>query len=321
MTLIKPLVSIIIPTYNRAHLLGETLKSVIEQSYTNWECLIIDDGSTDDTETLVLSYLKSDARFKYFKRPDNYLSGGNGARNYGLSLAKGTYINWLDSDDLFDAKKIEFQLEALKTNQAKVNVCLGEFFNNVLGDCGGQLWSKHEEAPNEVFDALITQKMRWPSGAVLWHKDVLKENCWEASLRGAQEWLFHIKQALILNKGEVSFINQVLVYIRNSNTSITRQESLGIRYGNYLKARILLLEFLYLNYNQQFTNYFSYTYNFSLKYVKYLIAHNINKDLKLLSKLIKKTSYANYLKFNLGIVVYKFFRKDYFLKLLVINNI
>ena len=63
------LVSIIIPTYNRAHLIGETLESVKAQTYSNWECIIIDDHSSDDTETIISHYTKSDLRFKYHKRP------------------------------------------------------------------------------------------------------------------------------------------------------------------------------------------------------------------------------------------------------------
>jgi len=276
--------------------------------------LIIDDGSTDNTEEVVKKYIRRDSRFSFHKRPENYASGGNGARNYGLSLAKGTYVNWLDSDDIFDSKKIELQLESLKTNQAKVSVCLGAFFNRAPGDCEWQLWSNHHISPNGVFDAMITQKMRWPSGAVLWQRDVLEDNCWETSLKGGQEWLFHIMQALRLNDTDVIFIDKILCYVRNSNTSITRKSSIVNRYSNYLNARVLLLEYLFVNHKNLFTKYFTYTYNFSLKYVKLLIENNRYNDLKYLSKLIKKTTFFNYIKFSFGVFIYKIFKKDYFLK-------
>lgn len=103
----EPLVSIIIPTFNRANLLTETLDSVISQTYQNWECIIVDDGSTDDTESVVDKFILKDERIKYFKRPDNYKSGGNGARNYGFHLSKGMYINWFDSDDVMLPNFIE----------------------------------------------------------------------------------------------------------------------------------------------------------------------------------------------------------------------
>lgn len=96
----NPLVSIIIPTYNRAHLIGETLDSILVQTYFNWECIVVDDGSTDDTEDIVLDYVKKDARFQYHQRIDKYKAGGNGARNYGFELSKGEYVNWFDDDDI-----------------------------------------------------------------------------------------------------------------------------------------------------------------------------------------------------------------------------
>ncbi|HEX9600942.1 MAG TPA: glycosyltransferase family 2 protein, partial [Mariniflexile sp.] len=68
--MIRPLVSIIIPTYNRGHLIGETLESVLCQTYDNWECLVIDDGSTDNTDALVQGYLNKDNRIKFYHRPE-----------------------------------------------------------------------------------------------------------------------------------------------------------------------------------------------------------------------------------------------------------
>ena len=65
----NPLVSIIIPTYNRAHLIKETLDSVLTQTYTNWECIIVDDGNSDNTEEVINSYIAKDQRFKYCHRP------------------------------------------------------------------------------------------------------------------------------------------------------------------------------------------------------------------------------------------------------------
>jgi glycosyltransferase involved in cell wall biosynthesis len=102
----KPLVSIIIPTYNRAHLISETLDSVLAQTYKNWECIIVDDGSNDNTDEVVSEYVKKNNRFKFYHRPDEHLPGGNGARNYGFKMSKGEYVNWLD-DDLFTDSKTE----------------------------------------------------------------------------------------------------------------------------------------------------------------------------------------------------------------------
>lgn len=95
-----PLVSIIIPTFNRAHLINETLDSVLAQTYNNWECVVIDDGSTDNTHLVVGKYMMNDSRIKYYKRPIDRMPGGNEARNYGFEICKGTYVNWFDDDDV-----------------------------------------------------------------------------------------------------------------------------------------------------------------------------------------------------------------------------
>ena len=77
------LVSIIIPTYNREHLIGETLNSIIAQTHTNWECIVVDDGSTDNTEEVLKNYKEKDKRFIFLKRPDNLPKGANTCRNIG----------------------------------------------------------------------------------------------------------------------------------------------------------------------------------------------------------------------------------------------
>jgi len=103
----KPLISIIIPTYNRAHLIGETLDSIIAQTYQNWECIVVDDGSDDDTEEVMKSYIQNDNRIYYYHRPEEHLPGGNGARNFGFEKSTGEYIQWFDSDDLMEPNSIK----------------------------------------------------------------------------------------------------------------------------------------------------------------------------------------------------------------------
>ena len=93
---LNDLVSIIIPVYNRAHLIGETLDSVLKQTYVNWECIIIDDVSTDRTCKVVMEYCNRDTRFKLFHRPKDKPRGGNAARNYGFEKSSGIYINWFE---------------------------------------------------------------------------------------------------------------------------------------------------------------------------------------------------------------------------------
>lgn len=106
-----PLISIIIPCYNQGEFLQETLDSIISQTYINWECIIVDDGSEDNTAEIALNYQKHDVRFSYFKKTNGGLSA---ARNYGLKFVNGKYIQFLDSDDLLHKDKFEFQIKMLR---------------------------------------------------------------------------------------------------------------------------------------------------------------------------------------------------------------
>ncbi|MFI2743787.1 glycosyltransferase family 2 protein [Zhouia sp. PK063] len=127
----QPLVSIIIPTYNRAHLIGETLDSVLAQTYTHWECIIVDDGSTDDTDAVVGEYVAKDDRFKYYHRPEDRLPGGNAARNYGFEMSSGEYVNWFDSDDLMLPEFIEDRI-TLFNDEIKFVICSGSIVDENL---------------------------------------------------------------------------------------------------------------------------------------------------------------------------------------------
>lgn len=105
----RPLVSVVIPTYNRADLIGETIRSVVDQTYTHWELIIVDDGSQDNTREVVAEF--SDKRISYFSIQHSGIFGK--VRNEGLKVSKGTYVAFLDSDDLWSAEKLEVQVKLL----------------------------------------------------------------------------------------------------------------------------------------------------------------------------------------------------------------
>ena len=103
----KELVSVIMPSYNTAKYIGETIKSVQAQTYENWELIIVDDCSTDNTDSTIEPFL-SDERIRYLKNSRN--SGAAVSRNYALRKAKGKWIAFLDSDDLWLPDKLEKQI-------------------------------------------------------------------------------------------------------------------------------------------------------------------------------------------------------------------
>lgn len=107
------LVSIIMPSYNTADYIAESIQSVLEQSYTDWELIVVDDCSTDNTDEVIKPYL-TDGRIKYFKNEKN--SGAAVSRNHALREAKGKWIAFLDSDDLWMPDKLEKQIRYMEMN-------------------------------------------------------------------------------------------------------------------------------------------------------------------------------------------------------------
>lgn len=105
----KPLVSIIVPTFNRAHIIKQAIESVQRQTYNNWELIIVDDGSTDDTDHVVSSF--HDDRIVYCKKANQ---GPSAARNKGVGIAKGTWVAYLDSDDILYPDYLEVMMESLE---------------------------------------------------------------------------------------------------------------------------------------------------------------------------------------------------------------
>ena len=110
----KPFFSIIIPTYNRAKTILSTIQSVLNQSFHNWELLIIDDGSTDNTKSLIKSFI--DKRIIYIYQENSERSE---ARNNGIVNAKGDYICFIDSDDLFHKNHLLFIFKSIQTHKNK----------------------------------------------------------------------------------------------------------------------------------------------------------------------------------------------------------
>jgi len=107
-----PAVSIVMPTHNRADYIGVAVDSVLGQTYTDWELVIVDDGSTDDTRTVVAQYLAHDPRIRYVRQDEN--RGIALSRNHGVAVSRGRYIAMLDSDDAWASpEKLALQVAAL----------------------------------------------------------------------------------------------------------------------------------------------------------------------------------------------------------------
>lgn len=128
--MLKPLVSIIIPLFNREELIEETINSVLDQTYSNWECIIVDDGSIDDSKLIVEKYIERDPRVKLFQRPAAKIKGASSCRNYGLEKAKGELIQFLDDDDLLAKYKLEEQVKLYVPERLSLITCKWGWFKD-----------------------------------------------------------------------------------------------------------------------------------------------------------------------------------------------
>ena len=166
----NPKINIIIPTYNRADLLPRAIDSVLKQSYRNWEAVIIDDGSTDETEKVVKRY--TDTRIHYIKHKLN--PGIPAARNTGIKKSKGKYIALLDSDDEWLPQKLACQIKAFKN----------ESYNCGVVYTGGYLVKNNKDkltksvivSPNNFYEKILFKNIVG-SSTVLVKRENLRKKC------------------------------------------------------------------------------------------------------------------------------------------------
>jgi glycosyltransferase involved in cell wall biosynthesis len=111
---VLPLVTIIVPSFNYARFISQSLDSVLAQTWQNWECVVVDDGSTDDTRAVVMSYAERDARIRYIHQEHR---GVSAARNTGIERSRGAFMQFLDADDLIEERKLEKQVEFLRKHR------------------------------------------------------------------------------------------------------------------------------------------------------------------------------------------------------------
>lgn len=125
-----PEISIIIPCYNQSSFLDECLQSVLDQTYQDWECIIVDDGSPDNTGNIAKNWIEKDSRFKYYKK----INGGvSSARNYGIKYAQGNWILALDGDDKIANRYLELASKEFY-NDPDIIYCIGNYFGTKQGE-------------------------------------------------------------------------------------------------------------------------------------------------------------------------------------------
>ncbi|OOG62328.1 glycosyltransferase family 2 protein, partial [Flavobacterium sp. A45] len=226
----NPLVSIIIPTYNRAHIIGETLNSVLAQTYQNWECIIVDDRGSDNTSEILEKYTSKDSRINYLSRPETSPKGASACRNYGLSQSKGDYIIFLDSDDVL----MEY---CLKERIAKI------FENKSKDFWVFPMYIQNENQARQIFEIPLSEsylqdflscKVHWGIMCTTWNVAFIKQ------IKGFNEWYprlndpeVHIR-AMIASENNFCVFRELLPDSIYMAASIKDKNSFADNYANSL---------------------------------------------------------------------------------------
>ncbi|TDE04582.1 glycosyltransferase family 2 protein [Flavobacterium hiemivividum] len=214
-------VSIIMATYNRAHFIVETLKSIQSQTFLDWECLIVDDGGTDNTIEVITPFLLKDDRFKYYKRPNGYQKGLSGCRNYGLDIANGQFIQFFDDDDLMHPKKIELQLSPFYSNKnIYFTVCKYEFLIEKEDGSVEIIRQKFDFSYKHVGDSILLGDIKINSLSTLWKKNILLEFRFDESLKYAEEWELYTR-ITYKYPNDFGIVDEYLFIYRKHSNSLT----------------------------------------------------------------------------------------------------
>lgn len=215
-----PIVSIIVPCYNQGHYLSETLNSVLVQTYSDWECIIINDGSSDNTEKVAKEYCAKDSRFFYIFQ-DN--QGVVAARNNAIRESHGKYILPLDGDDIIHSQYLEKAIEKIEKDiNLKLICCECEY----IGDKSGRI-----DLPKFSLEQL-TKRNCFVCTSLFRKKDFDRIGGYNSNMNmGLEDWDFWL--SLLEKGGKVYKIPEVMFYYRKRNVS---------RNNSYAKNKETLLQ-------------------------------------------------------------------------------
>lgn len=237
------MISILIPNYNRSSLIVETLESISKQTYKNWECIIVDDGSTDDSEITIRNYISNDGRFLFYKRPENFLKGPSSCRNYAFSLSKGSFIQFFDSDDIMHPEHLEEKINNIKDNNfivCKIREFSGDFEDQ------DSLHHKYQDIKvvDDIFESFVTGEFyMMMMFAPLWRRDTI------SPFMPLREDLIILEDhelysRILFSNKKYTFLNKELIFYRIGETSLLNRFYKDVKFGldSYITAKKTVLD-------------------------------------------------------------------------------
>lgn len=253
------IVSVVIPTYNRAHLIGRAIQSVLNQTYQNFEIIVVDDASRDNMEEVVKSF--SDMRIRYIRHNKN--KGGAAARNTGIRVAAGEYISFLDDDDEFLPEMLEKLLVVIENNN---NIDLvfasGKVVKDgkVTGDRAKVPWVNRIKKEDLIMRIFIADFIPI-QGTIVRKEKLLKVNGFDESVPSSHDHELWMRLVPICN---VHFIDEPLFNQHFSQKCITTnvkqrlvsQIKIFKKNSNILKSHVGAMEYYYIR-QKYLSNVFS----------------------------------------------------------------
>ncbi|APS38799.1 Glycosyltransferase involved in cell wall bisynthesis [Salegentibacter agarivorans] len=234
----SPLFSVIIPTYNRADLLGATLESIINQEYKYWECLVIDDGSSDFTKELMTFYVEKDERIRCIERPENLIKGANSCRNYGYDLCRGSFVLWFDSDDVMLPGYLEEGRIALSNSDIHLFICSGYFTDSQLDN----RTPMSLDLNIELFKDYVIWNQQIITNSVIFKNSFLKDKkLFDTRLTRGQEAELFSRIFFSISK-EQYFISSRKLFLYRQHNGTKTSENLNYNKLNKESEAIFLIE-------------------------------------------------------------------------------
>lgn len=306
------LISIIIPTYNRANLIIQTLESIRNQTYQNFECIIVDDGSDDDSEKLVSNFIETDNRFQFYKRPSNIKKGPNACRNYGFQKAKGDFIYFFDSDDFLKPHALETYIKGFQPDTDGVLAQVERVDRET-----GILQDVNTIESNNLIEDYFTYKICYFVCGILWRKSFLdtQNELFDESIGNHDEWDFNLR--MIYAQPKIIKIRQPLVIYYQHHHSFKNEVKKGndLEINSAFKARFKHLDLLIkLNPNNK-TIYTNHIEDFYIKTLRNKLLYGQSNWLTYYKSAVffklKTCSFISIIKLSIGIISLKFFGKGY----------
>jgi glycosyltransferase involved in cell wall biosynthesis len=231
-------ISVIIPCFNNADHIQETLASVQNQTVTDWECVIVDDGSTDNSKAIINSFSESDLRFRYLQRPTQLPKGANSCRNYGANECSGTHLLFLDADDLLAIDCLEVR-EGRYRGEDLFIFSTAHFTDSIEQATPFITGLNLNLDPIRYRDMFLGYWVPWHLSSGLWKRSFFeKSGGFEASLKRFQDVELHVRALSI--SGIKFNIDLSLGY-----TSFYRKSAFHTKVGLEKRRFILDQGFLY----------------------------------------------------------------------------